>query len=412
MDSRASVTDPIRVVMVDLLSVVPYYTGHLCGSLKHCDGVAVTLASITYQHDRSCYRRHGIHNDPGLMDLTHRLSFLPGTVRRLCKLSEYAVNMTALLVKFGISRPDVVHVQFFPLTSHGLAMEAWWLRVIRTLGIQVVYTVHNVLPQDGRGNLAGYRKLYRLADRLVCHDAAAVNRLIAEFGMAAERIVTIPHGPLFEKSKGPQSAPARARLGFAPDECIVLWQGIVRPYKGVSFLLKAWKTVCEQDSHARLAIVGTGDPDLLRSLEEEVETLGLASRVRLDLRFVAVGELTDFYEAADVLVYPYSDITTSGALLTGIVRGKAIVASRLPAFEQVLRDEETALLVPYGDAQGLADALLRLIKDEDLRDSLSKQLSERQAAIPRWKEIAERTCDCYRAAVSQQRHYIGQPASA
>ena len=400
----------IRVVMLDLLSMVPYYTGHLSAGLRGAEGVQVTLASITYRHDPQFFRRQGLSNDPGLLDLTSRLRRAPEAVRLALKMLEYLVNLGALLIRFVVSRPDLIHVQFLPLAGYGFPVERWFLRLVRMLGIKVVYTVHNLLPQDsGERYRASYRRTYELADRLICHDAQTATRLAREFAVMPERIQTIPHGPLFEQEAGAPVEQARARLGFAADQCVVLWQGILRPYKGISFLLQAWSQVCVNDPRSRLAIVGTGDSDLVQAVEHEVSSLGVESRVRLELRFVPVQELADFYQAADILVYPYSEITTSGALMTGILRGKAIIASALPAFEQILRHGETGLLVRYGDIDALASSLLRLIRDPGFRRGLCERLCESQARAPRWADIARRTCECYRAAISDQARWSGQP---
>ncbi len=401
----------IRVVMLDLMAIVPYYTAHLCASLERIEGTQVALASVTYQHDPECFRRHGVHNDPGFLDVAFRLRHMPAWMRRPLKVAEYLANMSALVVRLMLSRPDVIHVQFLPLASYGMPVELWFLRLARSLGIEVVYTVHNVLPQDsGSRHASAYGLLYRLADRLVCHDSVAAARLHTEFQVAPERITVIPHGPLFEHGRSASAGPARAKLGFAPDECIVLWQGILEPYKGVSFLLKAWQRVCAAERRALLAIVGTGDGGFVGAIKREVIALGIQSRVRLDPRFVSVQELADLYDAADVLVYPYSEITTSGALMTGIVRGKAIVASALPAFEQILKDGETALLVRYGDVDALASSLLRLIRDPDLRRVLGERLRAGQTQAPRWPEIARQTCECYSAALSAHARWSGQAA--
>jgi glycosyltransferase involved in cell wall biosynthesis len=178
----------------------------------------------------------------------------------------------------------------------------------------------------------------------------------------------------------------------------------------VRFLLKAWQQVHAKDPLARLAIVGTGERDMVQAVKNQVLALGLQSAVFLELRFVSLPELHDFFDAADILVYPYSEVTTSGALLTGVVRGKAVVASQLPAFERILRQGETALLVPYGDVDALAASLLRLVGDADLRHSLGARLRDSQASLPRWDEIAGQTCDCYRVAIAECWHGVGQTA--
>jgi glycosyltransferase involved in cell wall biosynthesis len=397
--ARGCVTPSIRVTMLDLLSIVPYYTGHLCASLANAGGVRVTLASITYQHDPECFRRHGIPNDPGGLNLAYRIR--SARPRRIAKILEYAVNLLALSIRFIVKRPDVLHVQFLPLSSYGLPFERWFIRMARALGIKVVYTVHNVLPQDGGASREDiYRRLYELADGLICHDPGAAARLSGEFGVEPGRISVIPHGPLFEGNGRALSGQARSRLAIDPSECLVLAQGILRPYKGIPFLLKAWRRVCDEEPGAQLAVVGTGEREIVREIKDQVRSLAIQSRVRLELRFVSVQELADFYDAADILVYPYREITTSGALLTGIVRGKAVIASRLPAFEGLLRDGESGLLVPYGDVEAFAASLLRLIRNPSLRNALGARLMEHQAGLPRWTEIADQTCDFYRSTAA------------
>jgi glycosyltransferase involved in cell wall biosynthesis len=180
-----------------------------------------------------------------------------------------------------------------------------------------------------------------------------------------------------------------------------LWHGIVRPYKGISFLLKAWKRALAAGANAVLVILGTGDRKMLSAIGDEVSSLGIASSVRLLFRFVSVDELATFFEAADVLIYPYSsEVTTSGALMTGIAYGKAIVASSQPAFEEILSHEDNALLVRYGDIEALATAIARLAGNAGLRAQLAARLRARHVNSPTWVDIARRTSECYRALLS------------
>jgi glycosyltransferase involved in cell wall biosynthesis len=189
-------------------------------------------------------------------------------------------------------------------------------------------------------------------------------------------------------------------LGIGAEECLVLWQGIVRPYKGLSFLLKAWKSLCAATPSGRLAIVGTGEDQQIHAIREEVRALDIQHRVVLELRFISVAELADYYDVADVVVYPYSEITTSGALMTGVARGKTIVATLLPAFQELLRHGENALLVRYGDVDALSGALRLLLQDAPLRRRLGERLAA--SAIPQWIDIAARTADCYETLLPER----------
>ncbi|MBV9182617.1 MAG: glycosyltransferase family 4 protein [Acidobacteria bacterium] len=394
---------PLRVFMMDMLAMVPYYDGHLCAAMAHEAGVEVTLGAITYSYDQGYFHRQGVQNKPGI-DVAARLT-LPRFLRRAIKIVEAVVNLCVLAIRFLFNRPEVLHVQFLPMMEFGLPFERWMLRLAHALRIKVVHTVHNVLPPATKGRRRPsaqaklYRGIYQSVDALICHDERAKARLVQEFSVSAERIWVIPHGPLFAETSLPTQETARSRLGVSRDTRLVLWQGIVEPYKGISFLLDAWREVADTCSDVQLAIVGTGSKEILDSVNCQVTALGIAASVRREPRFVSVEELACWYRAADVLVYPYQESTTSGALMTGINYGTAIVATATAGFQQLLKNNQNSLLVEYGNVQELAGALRRLISDDALRSRLSQRIRELQAIAPSWLAIARETHDCYKAVL-------------
>lgn len=389
---------PTQVFMMDLLSIVPYYTGHLVSAFDQRHNVRLTLGSITYYLDRDYFRRHKIQLHPGCVDWVSKLNIRPPGLRRALKFAECLLNMFALLARFSLARPDILHVQFLPMLPLGIPIELWFLRLVRRLGIRMVYTVHNLLPQDnGERWRSVYREVYRMPDMLICHDRTVQERLVAEFGVDPARTVVIPHGSLFSPAREPSPAHARRQLGIPGDQVLVLWQGILRPYKGVHFLLKAWEQVHAKNPNARLAIVGTGDGTLIQSIAAEAAALGIAESVRFEFRFVTSEEMDWFYAAADILVYPYSEITTSGALMTGLGYGKAIVTTRLDAFETVLTHGRDALMVRYGDVDELARTLSALIQQPAIRHQLGEAARRTCLQWPGWPEIADRTSACYQS---------------
>jgi glycosyltransferase involved in cell wall biosynthesis len=406
----APASRPMKVFLMDLWCIVPYYTGYLGRALLD-QGVDVTLGSISYHFDVECFARSGLKNDPGLLDIVGRLQIKSAFLRRALKAIESCMNLAALSVRFLFSRPDILHVQFIPLVEQGLPIEVWFLKYAKRLGCKLVYTVHNELPLDsGEKYKNTFAGIYRLMDALICHTNEAKLRVAREYSIACDRVHVIPHGPLFHDARQYDSKDARAKLGIPQEECVVLWQGWIKPYKGVLFLLDAWRRVQEQDSTSRLIIAGSGEEQLLREIQQKVAALGIANSVRLELRFVDANELPLYYSAADILVYPYKEITTSGALMTGLNYGKAIVATDLPAFREVLADGKTASLVGYGDMKALADALLGLMKDPDLRGQLGRKAASLSTTLPNsWATIAAETVDCYRRVLASQ---LGREAIA
>ena len=392
----------LRVFMMDLWATVPYYTAYLSRALL-LEGVDVTVGSISYYLDPGCFSSRGIKVDPGLLDVVGKfpLSRLP---RRVLKLLEALVNLSALSVRFLVSPPDVIHVQFLPMLKWSLPLDFWFLEFCRKRGSKIVLTVHDLLPHDtGEAHKGTFLKLYRMADRLICHSDHIRTRLRVEFSVPEEKVSVIPHGPLFYDLPvaGFEQTPRSCEQDLG--RVLVLWQGIISPYKGVDLLLDAWQRVEAQVGDCRLAIAGTGTPELLEQIREQVKSLGL-KRVHLQLRFISAQELVALYQAADVVVYPYRAITTSGALATGLALGKTIVASDLPVFRELLTHRENALLVDPEDSIKFADALIELAQDADLRERLAGRVRAKDFGGQAWISIARMTMQAYESVLLAAPH--------
>lgn len=397
-DSRKA---DITVFMMDLWCYTWHYDRYLCEALA-AEYINVTLGSVCPYQDPTYFARNGLRNDPGPVDLVPKLGISNDSVRRVLMLVESSINMAALLARFAVSKPDIVHVQWTPLVRR-LPIELWFLRAVKKQKIKLVYTVHNVLPHDtGDQFAATFKRLYGEMDALICHTNAAKSRLVREFSVDPNRAWVIPHGPLLHDAKTRSAQVSKAELALPPDETLVLWQGIVRQYKGLDFLLKAWSKIDARTLKARLLIAGTGESELLKAIKEQIARLHLQESVRVDFRFVPDEELPKYYQAADVLVYPYREVTTSGALMTALAYAKAIVATNLPAFREVLRDKETAFLVEYGDVDALASSLSRLIRDPKERERLASGVAS-SGDFNSWGRIARETRKCYASVLQDGR---------
>jgi glycosyltransferase involved in cell wall biosynthesis len=392
----------LRVFMLDLWCYTPYYDRYLCEGLA-AENVDVTLGAVRPYQDPDYFTKNGLRNDPGLLDFVPGLGLSNDSLRRLLMLGESCVNMLALLARFTVSKPDVVHVQWVP-TVRKLPFEKWFLNMLRAMKIKLAYTVHNALPHDsGTKFVPIFKQIYSEMDALICHTKDAKDRLVREFEVRPEKIWVIPHGPMLHDAKRETVEESKIRLGLSPAETVILWQGIVRSYKGIDFLLESWNKVQAQNLNARLVIAGTGEPELLKDIQEQVEKLGLAKSVRLDFKFIPDEQLPTYYQAADVLVYPYREVTTSGALMTAMAYGKAIVATKLPAFYEALRDGETALFVNYGDTGDLAQALTRLIQNKNERERLGAAVAAADHSETSWTAIARTTRECYLSLSSKSK---------
>jgi glycosyltransferase involved in cell wall biosynthesis len=384
----------IKVFMMDLWCQVPFYNAYLCQAIE-AENVNVTLGSTKFHLEPDYYLRRGLTADPGVTSSASTLRIRNSGLRRAIRFTEFCINALALALRFLFAPPDVVHVQWIPLAEEGVPIELWLLKLAKFRGAKIVYTVHNVLPHDPKKDYTPiFLNIYHCVDRLICHTQETADRLVKEFNIRREKIDIIPHGPLFYDGAPMDRAAAKARLGLAATQCTVLYQGLVRPYKGLDFLLDAWQEVQTQCPDACLVIAGRGEAQYMEWVRARVQQLGLADSVRLDLRYITTEEISVFYQACDISLYLHKEITQSGALMTGIPFGRPVITTALAGFKEALVGYKGARSVAYGDVDGLARLLQDLINNPGQRKSLSSELSTGDCDSS-WREIARKTKRCY-----------------
>lgn len=244
-----------------------------------------------------------------------------------------------------------------------LALTLLQLVVLRLAGISVVWTVHNVVsheslhPRVERWAKGAFIR-FGFCDAVFVHCEAVREDIAESYGLPAslvrERTRVIPHGHYIDNYANDTSpADARELLGLDSDTLVFLFFGQVRPYKGVLRLIDAFEAVDVDD--ARLLIVGSPiDQSIERAVRRRSAT---ADRVHTYLEFVPDDEIQRYMNAADCVVLPYDDITTSGSAILAMSFGKPVIAPRTGCVPVHL-DDVGSLLYPPGDPQGLPSALV------------------------------------------------------
>ena len=206
-------------------------------------------------------------------------------------------------------------------------------------------------------------------DAVVAHSEHGAARLRDEVGLDPGRVRVIPHGAFDYLTRLPEEKPLPAELEGAEGP-VILFFGLLRPYKGIENLLEAFRRV----EGAELWIVGNPRMDVepLRALAAEAP-----GRVRFVTRFVDDAEIPAIFRRADLVVLPYLDAEHSGVLYTGLAFGKPLVLSAVGGFPEVAATG-AARLVPPGDAAALAAALAELVGDEAARAELAAAAEPRR----------------------------------
>ncbi|MFP4596632.1 MAG: glycosyltransferase [Persicimonas sp.] len=255
-------------------------------------------------------------------------------------------------------RPDRVILQWWhPFFAPGYAAVA---TLARLAGCEVVMMCHNVEPHESTPvDRTLLRLAYALPSRFVVQSQAERERLEELIG--TRRPITVAAHPRYdiftELEASCTRAEARQRYGVEARH-LLLFFGLVRPYKGVDVLLEAASTLPD-DIDWELIVAG----EIYGSEEDyrrQIERLDLEERVRLENRYVPNEEVPVLFRAADACVLPYRQATGSGAANVALACGVPVLMSRLPTLEHAFADEAIEWFTPE-DPAALADSLRRVL---------------------------------------------------
>lgn len=277
---------------------------------------------------------------------------------------------------------DVLHIHepFVPMTSFGALL---FSRAVN------VATFHLTRERPHLLYLFAQPVVRPLARKLHARIAVspAALRTVARFLPGEYDLV--PNGVAYERfDRGPRTGPRGAR---------VLFLGRLEPRKGVLVALRAFAQVVRAIPHAELLVAGDGP--LRAEAERLVNELGL-ERVRF---LGAVGEpsLTEIYHDADVFCAPATGNESFGiVLLEAMAAGTPVVASANPGYRLVVEDGRSGLLVRPGDVDGLAAALLRVLRQPALWQALSEG-GQARARCFAWSRVVDDLIRVYERAAER-----------
>jgi glycosyltransferase involved in cell wall biosynthesis len=366
----------MRVQVVDPSAFTPPYDHALCAALARA-GVSVELIT-----SRFAYGDVSAPDGYAVRELFYRrVRGAPGSRRRRAgKLIAHLHDM--LGYRRVADGADVVHFQW-------LAMQ--WLDVHLLPRRPLVLTAHDLLPREPRpGQARAQRRLYDRVDALVVHSEYGRGQLVGALGVDPAKVHVIHHGAFDHLARLRAPAPLPEPLAAVEDP-VVLFFGLLRPYKGLESLLRAWRQI----TGAELWIVGRPRMALqpLRALA--------SSGVRFVPEFVPDAQLPAYFNRADVVVLPYARterLDQSGVLATALAFGKPIVLTDVGGFSEVARLGAARLVAP-DDADALRDALASLIADPSERARLGAAALAAARGPYSWDEAARRTLALYRRLV-------------
>lgn len=282
-----------------------------------------------------------------------------------------------------------------PVRAMGLLLRlAAALEMTRRIGVHVVYTVHNLTAHRhiDRYYVAleqwAQRIVFKRADAVHVHSpgtAGAVSRLYGR----TRNVFIVPHGNYIGWYPNTLSrAEARARLGLAENDRVILCLGQIAPYKGLEHMLEAFASL--DDASTKLMIVGR-----VVSAGYGTQIAALAQRPGVIYRpgFVPDEEVQLYLNAADVMALPYARITTSGSVMLALSFGRPVVAPALDFLVEVVPPSAGVLYAPEASG-GLAEALRRACSTSWSSTAILAHTRQYD-----WRIVGAQMAEVYRAAL-------------
>jgi glycosyltransferase involved in cell wall biosynthesis len=218
-----------------------------------------------------------------------------------------------------------------------------------------------------------------------------VKDLIGE--MTQSKIYVVSNGVDFEDVENIRQ--------YQLDGHIIFYMGMLLKVKGVDILIKAIPMIKKSIPDVHLLIAGAGKEEtnlknLLKELnvEENVKFLGVISGKKK----------YSYYKSADVCVLPSRFEGFGIILLEAMACGKSIVASNVGGIPTIVENEKTGLLFESGNVVDLAEKIITLLKDKELREKMGKAGRERAKEFT-WEKVVERTFQIYQKIKSEADKY-------
>jgi len=266
------------------------------------------------------------------------------------------------------------------------------LLILKLFRIKIVWTVHNITNHEEKFRsmeLFFSKILSRFCDKIIVHSPAAKKKVIEVYGANINSsIVVIPHGNYINSYKNVvNKSDARNQLKIGIKDLVYLYFGQIRPYKGVSELVDAFKRL--DTPQTKLLIAGkTLNDEVAQNILKECKG---NKNIKTVYEFIPDDEIQIYMNAADVVVLPYRDILTSGAVILAMSFGKPIIAPAIGCIPDVL-DSEGSILYDLSEKEGLLKAMKQAL------DANLKKMGEHNFELAkhlRWDKIAKRTYEVY-----------------
>ncbi len=351
---------------------IAHYTGLLCRALRERHDVV--MISYKMQYPRLLFKKEQKdYTDKGFQvsDAAYWLN------------TANPFNIISVARRIRRLAPDLLILQWW----HPYFAPCYYLLLKAVGRVPVVFTCHNVFPHE-RFPLDRFLSRMALCGRAgyIVHSHMDEDDL-KTFRPDAPCVVT-PH-PSYNafRMQGMSREQARGLLRMDAHTPMLLFFGFVREYKGLTYLLDAMPSITAAMPGLQLWVVGDFGQDRERYLRQ-IHDLALEERVVPVEGYVPDREVEKYFAAADLVVCPYISATQSGIVQIAYGFEKPVIVTEVGGLPEVVQERRTGYIVPPGNPEAIADAVLRFYGQDagvDWANNIRKE-----AETFSWETMTER----------------------
>lgn len=318
-------------------------------------------------------------------------------------ISDYVESILAFAESKGCQY-DIIHSHYWLSGLAAIELKTSWdipmIHMFHTLGAMKQRVARRPGEIEGRGRLDGEQEVLKAADRIVAATPAELAQLQWLYQADTRSIAVIPPGVDLSHFYPIPPDEAKEYIGVPPCEQVLLYVGRIEPLKGVDTLIEAIAIMQAQGHYVCLSVIG-GDPSLSEEeLSSEMLRLqGLRERYGLSDLVTFLGKrgqdtLPYYYSAAEAVVVPSYYESFGMVALEAMACGTPVVASQVGGLAFLVQDGITGFTVPVDEPHKLAEYLIKLIDDHDLRRQMGRQAAV-FALDYGWEKIAQKVLNVY-----------------
>lgn len=275
--------------------------------------------------------------------------------------------------------PDTVHIQ---------ENTDWRIFLItKLIGMKkTVLTLHDVLPHPGdpgRVNRAFWFFLWKRVRRVIVHGEFLRQQLLSRSEKLKDKVRVVPLG-VHSIHQEWDSDPVDE------EENSILFFGRMSRYKGLNILVEAEPLIARELPEVNIILAGRG-PELDR-LEDSLKQ---KKSFEVHNRFISNAEVSKFFRRAAAVVVPYIEASQSGVVAVAYAYAKPVVVTNVGSIPEVVDNGKTGFVVPSNDPAALADAIVKILKNQELRESMKQNALLKASTDLSWENIAIKTVEVY-----------------